>query len=196
MKNFLLVFNIILFLLVAYLFYANFQKKTTAPSQNGNDSIPRHLGANVAYIELDSLQSNYVYYKKIKGSMEQKQNESTNEITALQKRYQGRATALQQKGTAMTPQEQDAAMKEIQQMQLDLQNKKQQLDQELYLYNSKMKEDILTRIQNYLKVYNKNGKYDYIFSYEPGFMFYKDSTLNITKDVITGLNDLYSKEKK
>ena len=81
-------------------------------------------------------------------------------------------------------------------MQQDLQVKKQSLDNDLYSYNSKMKEDILTRIQNFLKDYNRDGRYDYILSYEPGFMFYKDSTLNITKDVVTGLNDLYAKNKK
>ena len=59
-----------------------------------------------------------------------------------------------------------------------------------------MKEDILTRIQDFLKVYNSDGRYDYVFSYEPGFMFYKDSALNITGDVIKGLNDLYAKNKK
>lgn len=196
MKNFLVISNVILILLVGYLFYANFHQKTIAPSQIGNDSVPKHLGANVAYIDLDSLQGGYQYYKKIKNNMEVKQNASANEFSNLQKKYQTRAAQLEQKRTSMTPAEQEAAMKEIQQMQQDLQNKKQQLDNDLYVYNSKMKEDILSRIQNYLKVYNKNGKYDYIFSYEPGFMFYKDSTLNITKDVITGLNEEYSKEKK
>ena len=81
-------------------------------------------------------------------------------------------------------------------MQQDLQSRKQEIDNDLYNYNSKMKEDILTRIQDYLKQYNKDGRYSYIFSYEPGFMFYKDSTLNITPDVIAGLNDLYSENKK
>lgn len=196
MKNFLLVSNIILILLVGYLYYDHFNKKTIVQSQSRMDTLPKHLGANVAYIDLDSLQSNYKYYRKIKASMDLKQNASNGEVTSLQKRYQTRAAQLQQKGPTMTAQQQESAMKEIQQMQQDLQSKKQQLDNELYIYNSKMKEDILTRIQNYLKVYNKDGKYDYIFSYEPGFMFYKDSTLNITKDVISGLNQIYDKDKK
>ncbi len=76
-----------------------------------------------------------------------------------------------------------------------LQERKQVLDNELYGYNTKMKEDILNRIQNFLKDYNKDQRYDYIFSYEPGFMFYKDSSLNITPDVIQGLNALYEKNK-
>ncbi len=96
----------------------------------------------------------------------------------------------------MNQQDQQSAMKEINQMQQDLQAKKQSLDNELFNYNSKMKEDILNRIQNFLKVYNKDGRYDYIFSYEPGFMFYKDTALNITRDVVKGLNDLYTQNKK
>ena len=103
---------------------------------------------------------------------------------------------LQQKGPTMNQQEQESAMQEINKMQQDLQTKKQAIDNELYTYNSKMKEDILSRIQTFLKEYNKDGRYAYIFSYEPGFMFYKDSTLNITSDVIAGLNNEYTENKK
>ena len=133
------------------------------------------------------MQNNYEYYKKIKADIDLKQNASTEEINTLQKRYQSRAMQLQQKGPTMSQQDQESAMKEINQMQQDLQAKKQALDNELFNYNSKMKEDILTRIQNFLKVYNNDGRYDYIFSYEPGFMFYKDTALNITREVIEGL---------
>lgn len=152
--------------------------------------------ARVAYIDLDSLQNNYTYYKKIKAEFEKKQEAANNEISSLQKKYQTRAMQLQQKGSTMTQQEQESAMQEMNKMQQDLQAKKQVIDNDLYNTNSKMKEDILSRIQNYLKEYNKDGRYSYIFSYEPGFMFYKDSTLNITPDVINGLNELYSENKK
>ena len=150
----------------------------------------------MAYIDLDSLQNNYSYYKKIKADFEQKQSKANDEITAMQKKYQNRAMQLQQKAPTMSQKQQEEAMQEINKMQQDLQTRKQNIDNELYNYNSKMKEDILTRIQDFLKDYNKDGKYSYIFSYEPGFMFYKDSTLNITPDVISGLNKLDSENKK
>ena len=198
MKNILLVINIILLALVGYLYYLQFgNKKSNAiqvvkssVSQNGNEK------SKVAYIDLDSLQSNYAYYKKIKTDFERKQAAANDEITNMQKKYQARAGQLQQKAASMSQQEQETAMQEINKMQQDLQSRKQSIDNELYNYNSKMKEDILNRIQNFLKDYNKDGRYSYIFSYEPGFMFYKDSTLNITPDVITGLNELYTEKKK
>jgi outer membrane protein len=198
MKQFSFVLNIVLLLLVGYLYFDKFsssKKLSVASTQKCNDSSTHH-GNKVAYIDLDSLQGSYEYYKILKADFEKKQAASNNEVADLQRRYQARAMQLQQKGATMNQQEQEAAMKEINQMQQGLQAKKQQLDNDLYNSNSKMKEDILKKIQDFLKVYNSDGRYDYVFSYEPGFMFYKDSALNITSDVIDGLNELYKKEKK
>lgn len=199
MKQFSFVLNVVLLLMVAYLYYDKFTSSAkpglSAAAQKCKDSSTHH-GNKVAYIDLDSLQGSYEYYKLLKADFEKKQAASNNEVADLQRRYQARAMQLQQKGSTMNPQEQEAAMREINQMQQGLQAKKQELDNALYNANSKMKEDILARIQNFLKQYNSDGRYDYVFSYEPGFMFYKDSALNITSDVISGLNDLYKKEKK
>ena len=183
-------------MLVAYLYYLHFSSKQPVTLIHSTKDSSINHGNKVAYIDLDSLQNNYEYYKKIKVDIDRRQTSSNNEISNLQKRFQARAMQLQQKGPTMSRQDQEAAMKEINQMQQDLQAKKQSVDNELFNYNSKMKEDILMRIQNYLKEYNKDGRYDYILSYEPGFMFYKDTALNITRDVITGLNKQYIDTKK
>ena len=197
MKNILLAINIVLLILVGYLYYLHFQNKNKVVQEIKTSEASSPDGkSKVAYIDLDSLQNNYAYYQKIKADFERKQSAANDEITAMQKKYQSRAMQLQQKAATMNQKEQEEAMQEINKMQQDLQARKQSIDNELYNYNSKMKEDILTRIQNYLKDYNKDGKYSYIFSYEPGFMFYKDSTLNITPDVIDGLNKLDSVNKK
>ena len=161
-------------------------------SNNGNQKNE----SKVAYIDLDSLQNNYTYYKKVKAEFESKQAAANDEISALQKKYQNRAMQLQQKSAGMNQQEQESAMQEINKMHQDWQVNLQTREMDLYNYNSKMKEDILNRIQNFLTDYNKDGSSSYIFSYEPGFMFYKDSTLNITPDVIEGLNNLYTENNK
>lgn len=198
MKNILLVVNIILVGLVGYLYYLQFGSNKNNAVQIAKTSVAGNdiEKSKVAYIDLDLLQNNYTYYKKIKTDFERRQSAANDEITSMQKKYQNRAAQLQQKAASMNQQEQENAMQEISRMQQELQSRKQSIDNELYNYNSKMKEDILSRIQSFLKEYNKDGKYSYIFSYEPGFMFYKDSTLNITSDVITGLNKLYSEKKK
>jgi outer membrane protein len=166
MKIFSLIINIVLLLLVGYLYFDRFTpspKKSVALTHASKDSSCNH-GNKVAYIDLDTLQSSYEYYKILKADFEKKQAANNNEIADLQRRYQARAMMLQQKGATMNQQEQEAAMKEINQMQQGLQAKKQTLDNDLYNANSKMKEDILNRIQDFLKLYNNDGRYDYVFS--------------------------------
>lgn len=198
MKNVLLSVNIILLALVGYLYYLQFGNKKPIDSNKSKSEVTNVIGekSKVAYIDLDSLQANYSYYKKLQADFERRQSKANDEITSMQKKFQSRAVELQQKASTMNPQQQESAMQEINKMQQDLQVRKQNIDNDLYTDNSKMKEDILNKIQSFLKVYNKDGKYSYIFSYEPGFMFYKDSTLNITPDVIKGLNELQSQNKK
>ncbi|MCO6497121.1 MAG: OmpH family outer membrane protein [Chitinophagaceae bacterium] len=198
MKNFLIGLNIVLLLLVGYLYYLHFSssnstgKGVMAVSTDSTTHLPNKIG----YIDLDTLQEHYKYYKKVKDEFERKQKAGNNEMTALQNKFQKRTNELQDKAANMTPQEQENAMMEINKMQQDFQNRKIAIDNELFEYNTKIKDDVLSRIQNFLKDYNKNGKYTYIFSYEPEFMFYKDSTLDITADVIKGLNELYDAEQK
>lgn len=191
MKNILLIVNIILIILVGILFYLHFtdqKPKTGKKEEVASKTVDKPW--KVAYIDMDSLQNNYKYYQKVKSEFERKQNAANDEITSLQKKYQARAMQLQQRGPSMSQQEQENAMKEISQMQEGLATRKEGMDNNLYNENTKMKDDILSRIQNFLKEYNKDGKYAYIFSYEPGLMFYKDSTLNITNDVVVGLNSI------
>ena len=159
MKNILLIINIILLCLVGYLYYLHFQSKSdkVVTVAKSFDKIDFDGKCKVAYIDLDSLQNNYSYYKKIKADFERKQSSANDEIVAMQKKYQNRAMQLQQKASSMNQTEQETAMQEINKMQQDLQVRKQGIDNELYNYNSKMKEDILNRIQSFLKVYNKDG---------------------------------------
>lgn len=199
MKKALLALNGILLLAVVYLYVLHFSKtdkqvkstKTVVAANSEMEPV-----AKMAYFDLDSLQNNYSYFKKIKSDFEKKQAAANNELMSLQKKFQNRAAELQKKAQTMTQQEQEAAMNEMNEMQQNLQIKKQNSDNELFNYNSKMNTDILNKIQDFLKDYNKDGKYSYIFSYQPGLMFYKDSTLDITADVIKGLNEQDQQKKK
>ena len=67
MKQFSLIINVVLLALVGYLYYVHFysSKNSITFIHSTKDSSINH-GNKVAYIDLDSLQSNYEYYKKIK----------------------------------------------------------------------------------------------------------------------------------
>jgi outer membrane protein len=48
--------------------------------------------------------------------------------------------------------------------------------------------EIKTKIEAFLKEYNKTMNYSYIISYEQGLFYFKDTAYNITADVVKGLN--------
>ena len=51
-------------------------------------------------------------------------------------------------------------------------------------------------MEDFLQEYNKDKGFAYIISYEPGIMHYKDSIYDITRDVLTGLNQKYKAKAK
>ena len=52
-------------------------------------------------------------------------------------------------------------------------------------------EDMQSKVKTFMKDYNKTKNFTYILATGTGldYLFYKDSTLNITSEVIKGLND-------
>jgi outer membrane protein len=58
-------------------------------------------------------------------------------------------------------------------------------------------DDIQQKISDYLSEYNKTAKYNFIFSTGEGnlTLYHKDSTLNITPQIVEGLNEAYKKSK-
>jgi len=151
----------------------------------------------MAYFDIDSLQNNYEYFKDVSGQIKKKESDINSQLTALQDSYQKRIRELQAKSPTMTQSEGEAAQREYAQMQQKYQQRQVAMEQELKRSQIDLMNDVRGRIENYLKEYNKQHGYAFILSYEPGFMlYYKDSTYDITNEVISGLNSEYQKGKK
>ena len=58
-----------------------------------------------------------------------------------------------------------------------------------------IKGNLKKKIDDYLAIYNKDKGFAYIFSNDPGLMYYKDNAYDITADVIKGLNEAQSAKK-
>ena len=82
-------------------------------------------------------------------------------------------------------------------MDLDknLKEKKQGMDQEMQDETARKLQDVKKKIEDYLKEYNKDKGYAYIYASSPDLIYYKDTVYNITDDLLKGLNHLYPKKK-
>lgn len=183
---------------VGVLFYLHFNEKKS-PSVRSVSHVNKPAGNDfrIAYFDIDSLQEKYEYFKDVSGEMKKKEANLSSQLDALQNTYQKRMKELQDKGPTMTQAEGEAAQREVAQMQQKFQQRQMSMEQDLKKHQMDVMTDLRNKIENYLKEYNKDKGYAFILSYEPGFMlYYKDSLYDITKDVISGLNEQYKKEKK
>lgn len=199
MKQLSIGLNIFLLILVAILFYLHFdsRKKQVKPvTSNSNTKPVSSSGAKIAYFLMDSLQANYSYFKDAINQLKVKEQSMNAELAGMEKAYQRKVSEWQKKGPSMSQAEADAAQRENAQLQQNYQSRKQVMEESFAKQSMEFKQDIKKKIESYLREYNQEKKYNYILSYEPEFIFYRDSTMDITADLVSGLNASYNIKKK
>lgn len=199
MKNVSLILNVLLLVAVAVLFYLHFSSKnTTAQPKIASSSNQAATVGNrefkIAYFEMDSVNNNFVLIRDVKSQLSKEEEKINSELTRLQKSYNDRITHYQGQANNMSQVESENANRDILQLQDKIRTTKQTMESRYQdLYMRKM-QDVKLKVEDYLKEYNSNKGYSYILAYEPGFIFYRDSALNITSDLINGLNAKYKKK--
>jgi outer membrane protein len=201
MKSGLVVLNIILLLAVGVLFYLHFSaKKTRAttekdPEQKSLVSDNSAGSCKIAYFEMDSVESGFAMAKEMQRELEKREEKRNVQLAKLQNEYQQKYTRFQQHGPSMTNDQVNAAKNELLQLEQNMNDTKAGLDQEAQSYYVEKKQEILSMIRKFCLEYNKDKRFAIIISNEPGLVFYKDSTLDITSDLLKGLNEEYGKKK-
>ena len=195
MKNFSLVLNVVLVLAVGFLYYYDFsgKKAEAVAAKIGNNYMVMDSSGHrppLAYVELDSLNENITYIKDRRKELE-------TEMKAIEQEQENGYRGLQvqkdnflKRGAAITDQEAQVFQGKLIEQQQKIDSRKQELSQKLNEKSFGIMEDIQKQLKDFLNEYNKDKKYMYIFTTGTGldYMVFKDSTLNITSDVINGMN--------
>jgi outer membrane protein len=196
MKNLPIVLNIVVIAALGYLYYYNFSGNKagkTAPN-SANMVKPGEAGLNqprIAYVELDSLNENIVYFKQKRKELEQQQKGIEAEITNDYKALEAKQNNFIQKNPNASPEDIQNIRVQLAQGQQDIETKKQTQTQMLNQKSFELMESIQKKLKEFLEAYNKEKKYQYILTTGGGmdYIILKDSTLDITKDVIKGMNE-------
>ena len=198
MKQLSLVLSVVATLISGFLLVKQFSgnTKSDSPAVVTETSTNTKQDFKIAYFDIDSLQNKYQFFKDALGELKVKEEAMNNELSALERSYQKKISEWQKKGAQMSQSEADAVQREYGQMQQNYQQRRLTLEQQLETLKMDYKKNIKNKIEIYLKDFNKDNKYSYIISYEPELMFYKDTTYNITSQLIEGLNAEYKKKEK
>ncbi len=194
MKHVSLGLNIVLVAAVAVLFYLHFSgKKSVAAQTMDTKSIPSG-NSRIAYFEIDSIQTQFEYYKEIQKGLEAKDQEVTKQLNALKSAFATKYQDLQRNAQSLTQAELASRQQELQQMDKTYTSKEHMLTSELQEESIRKRQDVQKKIKEFLEEYNKTKGYTYIFSNLPDLLYYKDTAYDITNDVVKGLNQKYKKK--
>jgi outer membrane protein len=203
MKNVLPIVTAVLAVLVAVLFYLHFKNhsqidKITDKVTKQDTMASRPL--KIAYVDLDSIQEKYEYYRTKMSEFEKKKESADRELNSSFQKIENERVAFVQRGNAITQVEAESFQRDYTRKMQNLENQKRVMENQIQEDGIKTMEELRKRINDFLEEYNKTQGYSYIFSYSAGLnvLFYKDPVYNITDEVVAGLNDAYrrSKEKK
>ena len=135
----------------------------------------------IAYVEVDSIMTQYEFCKEYSLILEKK---SQNIQSTLQQK-------LQQ--NAYTREQAEQIQASLQKQNADLEALQARLSAEFQNETAKFNEALHDSLQNFINKYNKDKKYTMILSKSGDNILYANKGIDITDEIVKGLNKAYKK---
>lgn len=195
MKNLSLILNIVLLVAVIFLYVLHFSGRSVDSNASSADTSTMNL--KLAYINSDSVLKHYDYLKINRDQLESKSKKMDQEYRNRAQGLQNEITAYQRNVSSMTLGQARAAEEDLGKKQQNLQLYQQTLQQQLMQEEAKLNKELYDRITTFLKKYGQERGLQVVLKYDPSSdVLYGRENLDITPDVIKGLNEGFQEEKK
>ena len=155
----------------------------------------------IVYVDLDSLMNNYNLAKDINKAMMRKEEDFKMKLTEKYKALQADQADFERKyknNVYATPERAQEEYNRIVKKEQEIIQLEQQLTAEFEKEGLQKNQMLRDSISNFIKEYNKEKGYALILttSAASNTVIVGNPALDITQDVLTGLNDEYIKSKK
>lgn len=154
---------------------------------------------SVVYVNIDSLVRGYDMYFDLQKEFEAQAKKKDGDFTAKMRKFESDVRDFQEKvEKGLVTRSQAQQLQEgLAKREQDMRQLQQQLQTELAEEESVMLRRIQSNIQSYVKEYNAEKGYSLILSTSGStVVLYGSPTLNITNEVLKGLNETYVKARK
>jgi outer membrane protein len=205
MKNISTILSILAFIGVCILGFLQFKgngksaRKSRVITNASPDAAKLTSSANIAFVDLDTLEDNYTLFKKKKAEFETLDKNLGNELERMATALQNEYMELQKKAQAglITQEQGEAASRKMQQRQQELEMKKQNEGSALIKKQEEFNKKLQDDIRGFLDEYAIDKGYDFVMAYtKTGAILFANPDMDITADVIDALNSGKSYEKK
>ena len=180
-------------------FCGNSCRNTSAPTTvvapvNDSDT-PAEL--RIAFVDTDSILQKYALVEDSKKEVEKFSNSKEKQLYASQAQLEADYNAYLQTGASMTLQQQQAKEEELTQRGVKLRKMEEQFMAEIQQQLLEKNKITADSVINYIKRYNANHQYTLILE-KAGIngVLYGEPQLDITQEILDGLNAEYEASKK
>jgi len=155
------------------------------------------VDAKIAYINTDSINEHYAYIADFTKVLKSKKASIESQMQILTSKFQKDYESFQQSAQAGIASEADLIKQKtnLERQQQEIANKELQM-QNLGIELEEKNIELNKNVKNFLQKYNK-GKFDYVLSYSDMMptLLLVNPKLDITKDILKGINDEYKSKK-
>lgn len=199
MKKANLIYQVISAIAIIVLFVLQFISK---PTSDGSRSLALLTDSNTVvgngsltvYVNGDSLLEKYEYFKKAKKDFEIKSTRTENEIKSRQSSLEREFAAYQQSAGTMTAEQRAKAEETLLRKEQSLRQYSEDAAMKFQEEQNKFNEELFDKVAAFLKDYCKDKNYKIVLNYTKGTtILYADESLDITDEVLAGLNEEYKK---
>jgi outer membrane protein len=166
-------------------------------SANDSTKIPV-----VAYISEDSIMANYQFVIDEGGELEKKLKAKRNALASKYSKYEGERAKWEKVVSESTDQESyqrnyNMAAEDLMKMEQVLQGEEMELQQEVGVMQLDFNTALYEKVTEFLKRYSTENNIDLVLNYkkELSTVLYTAQRLDITADVVSGLNSEYKAPK-
>lgn len=152
----------------------------------------------IVYVNSDSLLENYTYFKDIRSKIESKSKNAQVDLTAKGNAFQKEVAEYQQSAQTMSADARAATEQRLARKQQELTTYNQNASSALANESAAENEKLYEKVADYLKGYAKKKGYKMVLTYSKSnpTVLFADESLDVTKEVVSGLNEAYKGEKK
>lgn len=169
-------------------------KTTTTDSlSSGKSDIEQ-----IVYVNSDSLLNNYEYFKEIRTKFEENAKKAQADLQSKGNAFQKEVADYQKNAGTMSADQRATTEERLARKQDELGRLNQNASSSLAQQEAEENEKLYNKVSDFLKRHAQENGYKLVLTYSKSnpTVLYADKSLEVTEEVVKGLNAEYSKEKK
>ncbi len=198
MNKIQIIIDSVLAAAIVALFVIFFTVKPTAKSSQGEEVVAEAEQLPVAYLNLDTLLQNYTFAQEAQDKLMSKQEDARVKLNTRARTLQNEMADFQRKidnNAFLSRERAENEQRRLLKKQQELEDLEAKLTNEILEENQKLNMQMRDTLDNFLREFNAEGKYQIIFANtqsdnvllaQPGY--------DITTEVVDALNARYTKK--